>query len=107
MIIEERYLGQEELKYVYESAKKRMMYHPEIADRYRKIVEELPVYNDRNEAIKKAVSISESSILGCQVWAMVGKDAEKYYIQDHYIVSNNNLILKAAEYIGMEQIYID
>ena len=30
---EQRNLGQEELKYVYESAKKRMEYHPEIAEK--------------------------------------------------------------------------
>lgn len=40
---------------------------------------------------------------GCQVWAKVGKDEEYYYIEDYYIVSANNFIKMAAEYIGMEQ----
>ena len=37
MIIDQRYLGQEELKYVYEHGKKRMEYHPELAEKYRKL----------------------------------------------------------------------
>lgn len=99
-----QFLTQSELKYVYETAKRRCEYHPEIADKYRKIVEALPVYKDIDEAIKKAVSMSQRDVRRYQVWAFVGKKKEEYYIQDYYIISNNNLILQAAEYIGMEQI---
>lgn len=100
------FLTQEELRYVYETAQKRCEYHPEIAGKYRKTVEALPVYKDRYEAIKKAVYLSKKGISHYQVWAFVGKNNEEYYIQDYYIISNNNLILKAAEYIGMEQIFM-
>ena len=104
---EQRNLGQEELKYVYESAKKRMEYHPEIAEKYRKMIEKSPFYIDRDEAIKVAVDMCKSGSSGCQVWAKVGKDKEHYYIEDYYIVSDDYKILIAAEYIGMEQIFID
>lgn len=107
MIIEQRYLGQEELKKVYESAKKRMEYHPEKAEIYRRIIEHSPFYNDKDEAIKVAEAMCKSDGSGCQVWAKVGKDKEHYYIEDYYIVSNDYKILIAADYIGMEQIFID
>ena len=33
-----------------------MEYHPELAEKYRKIIEAFPFYQDRNEAIEKAIS---------------------------------------------------
>jgi hypothetical protein len=104
MTIDQRYLGQEELKYVYERGKKRMEYHPELAEEYRKMIKEFPFYHDRNEAIEKAVQMSKNSLKEYQVWAKVGKDGDYYFIQDYYIVSNDYRILIAAEYVGMEQI---
>lgn len=105
MIIDQRYLGQEELKYVYEHGKKRIECHPELADKYIKIIEEFPFYQDRNEAIEKAIQMSKDNHEPYQVWAKVGNDVEHYYIQDYYIVSNDYRILIAAEYIGMEQLF--
>ena len=105
MMIEQRNLGQDELKYVYESAKKRMEYHSEIADKYRKMVEEVPFYKDRGEALKIANTMLKKGNGNCQVWAKVGKNEEYYYIEDYYIVSADNFIKKAAEYIGMEQLF--
>lgn len=105
MIIDQRYLGQEELKYVYERGKKRIEYHPEFADKYIKMIEELPFYQNRNEAIEKALQMSKDCQEPYQVWAKVGKDEEYYFIQDCYIVSNDYRILIAAEYIGMEQLF--
>ena len=81
--------------------------HPEIAEKYRRIIEQSPFYNDRDEAIKVAEAICKSDGSRCQVWAKVGKDKEHYYIEDYYIVSNDYKIIIAAEYIGMEQIFID
>lgn len=104
MIIDQRYLGQEELKYVYELGENRIEFHPELAEKYRMIIEEIPYYQNRNEAIEKAIQMSKDSLKPYQVWAKVGKDEEYYYIQDYYIVSNDYRILIAAEYIGMEQI---
>lgn len=104
MIVNERYLSQDELKYVYDSAEGRMEYHPELAEKYRKIIDNYSFYTDKNTAIEKAIELSKSSLRHYQVWAKVGKDEEFYYIEDYYIVSNDYKILIAAEYIGMEQI---
>ena len=101
----QREIGQEELKYVYESAKGRMDCHPEIAEIFRKRIEGLPVYKDRNEAIKKAIDLNNSRHHGSQVWAKIGKDEDYYYIQDYYIVTDDNKIKQAAEYIGMDDIF--
>lgn len=102
-MIEQRYLGQDELKYVYESAKERMDYHPDYAEKYRKMIDKVPFFKDREEALKIANYMRKNGCSGCQVWAKVGKDEEYYYIEDYYIVSANNFIKMAAEYIGMEQ----
>lgn len=104
-MIEQRYLGQDELKYVYDSAKKRMECHPEIADKYRKMLEKVPFCKDREEALRIANNIRKNGSWGCQVWAKVDKNEEYYYIEDYYIVSADNFIKMAAEYIGMEQLY--
>ncbi len=103
---EQTKIGQDELKYVYDSAKHRCEIHPEIAEKYGRIIEELPIYKDGNEAIKKAVSQRNKNNSHCQVWAKVSKENEYYFIQDYYIVSSDNRILMAAEYIGMEQIFV-
>ena len=42
---------------------------------------------------------------GSQVWAKIGKDEEYYNIEDYYIVTDDNLIKQAIEYIGMDDIY--
>lgn len=104
MIVKERYLSQDELKYVYEHAERRMEYHPDLAEKYRKIIEKYSFYTDKNMAIERAIELSKSSLRHYQVWAKVRKNEEFYYIKDYYIVSNDYKILIAAEYIGMEQI---
>ena len=106
MIVNERYLSQDEMKYVYESAEGRMECHPELAEKYRKIIDNYSFYTDKNTAIEKAIELSKSNQRHYQVWAKVGKDEEYYYIEDFFIVSNDYKILIAAEYIGMEQIYM-
>ena len=97
--------GQEELEYVYESGKMRVECHPEIAEKYRKMIEKVPFYKDRDEAIKIADTMRNNGSSGCQVWAKVCKDIERYYVEDYYIVSSDNFIKQAADYIGMEQIF--
>ena len=98
-MIKQREIKQDELKYVYDSAMERMECHPEIAEKYRKRVKELPVYTDREKAVEKAARSK------CQVWAEIGENKGRYFIKDRYIISDDNRILQAAEYIGMEQVY--
>ena len=104
MKIKQRYLGQEELRYVYDSAERRMEAHPELAEKYKKMIDNFAFYMNKDKAIKAATELNESNIRKYQVWARVSKKEERYYIEDYYIVSNDWKILMAAEYIGMEQI---
>ena len=73
--------SQNELQYVYNSAKERCEAHPEIVEKYKKLLADVPVYKDRNESIRKAVSASKESNKNGQVWAKIGKDEEYFYIQ--------------------------
>ena len=95
-----REIGQDELKYVYESAKKRMEYHPDFAEKYKKLLKDIPVYKNIDEAKKVALDMENKGRFA-SVWANVANEEEYYYIQDHFIVSDNNFVLQAAEYVGM------
>ncbi|MDO4813434.1 MAG: hypothetical protein Q3995_07965 [Eubacteriales bacterium] len=79
--------------------------NPEVAKKHKKTIQNFPHFTSESEAIKAADKMNESSSLFCQVWAKVDKDEEYYHIQDYYIVTDDNLILQAAEYIGMAHIY--
>lgn len=104
-MIQPRRISQGELKYVYESAQARMEYNPEIAAKYKKIIEEHPFYESEEEAMKVAIDKRNSGRWGCQVWVKIGVDEEYYYIQSYYVVSDDNRVKQAAEYIGMDQIF--
>lgn len=93
---------QDELQYVYESAKARMKAHPDAAQKCNKIISECNHYKTLDEAISSV----NNDIYMYQIWAKIGKDDEFYYIQDYYIVTDDNRVATAAEYIGMEKISI-
>ena len=97
--------SQEELEYVYIRGQARMNWHPDLAEKYMKVIQNYPYLKTLDEAVNFAKSQSEKYMDNCQIWAKVGKDKEYYYIQDYYIVTNNIHIAIAAEYIGMEQIW--
>lgn len=100
-----RRIGLGELEYTYQSAKARMDFNPEYADEKKKIVEDHPYYTNEQEALQAAIEIRKSGNWWCQIWAKIGRDEECYYIQDHYIVSDNPKVIQAAEYIGMAHLY--
>jgi len=81
--------------------------NPEIAAKYKKIIEEHPFYESEEEAMKVTLDKRNSGHCGCQVWAKIGVDEECYYIQDYFIVSADIQINIAAEYVGMAQIYFE
>lgn len=94
------------LQYTYESAKGRMKAHPDIAEKYKSIIQKHPYFKSEKEALEAAIKKEQENPRHFQIWAKVGKKEEYYYIQDYYIVSNDYKILMAAEYIGMAQIYM-
>lgn len=94
--------SQDELGYVYESAKLRMASHPDLAKKYNEVVDNFPHFKTLEETVNSIkLKTNEYSY---QIWAKVGKDEEYYYIEDYYITSNDYTILIAAEYIGMENL---
>jgi hypothetical protein len=104
IIVMERRFNQSELRYIYESAKGRMDCHPDIAEEYKRMIEQHPFYKSETEVMRAAKDLRIKSKSICQVWAKIGRDEEYFYIQDHYIVSDDIRISIAADYIGMAQI---
>lgn len=95
---------QSELQAVYETAQKRKDAHPEITGEYNNLLDSIPYHQNMEEAIEEAKKRSKKGEHHYQVWATVNKEGERYYIDDCFIVSNDFKVLKAAEYVGMEQI---
>lgn len=89
---------QGELRYVYEAAQARMKFHPEVAEKFKRIIKEYPYYKTLEEAVLTANKTDKD------IWAKIRKNKEFYDIQDYFIVSNDNRVLQAAEYIGMFQL---
>ena len=100
-----RKISQEEFEYVYENAKARIKAHPEHADEQRKIIDKHPHYEDEKEALQAAIDMNNNGHWGCQIWAKIGKDEEYYFIEDYFIVSDDNIVKQAAEYIGMAHVF--
>lgn len=98
-------MSQDELKYVYESAKGWMEYHPDIAAKYQNIIREYPHFESEKDALEAAVKIEKEHPYTCQIWAKLEKNEEYYGIQNWWIVTDDWKVLQAAEYIGMAQIY--
>ena len=99
--------NQEILMYAYESAQARMKIHHEFTAKCTKTIQEFPHFESEREALINAIEMKEKGCFDCQIWAKIDKDEEYYYIQDYYIVTDDNIVKQAAEYIGMAQIYDD
>lgn len=100
--------NQVHLQYMYDSAQARMKAHPDIAEKYQKIIQNYPHF-DSKEKVREYVSKKEKETDSCyRIFAKIGKDEEFYFVQkDHLIVvpGDDGAGTKAAEYLGMEMIY--
>lgn len=98
---------QTELQCRYESAKQRVAHNSELAEEYRKRLQQLPIYTNEEEAVKAFIDISEhgsgTPYKGdCFVWAKIEVDEEFFcYKKDFFLVTDDNLMHQAAEFIGM------
>lgn len=97
--------SQKELEYAYESAKGRMECHPDVAEKYQNIIQKCSYFKSEKEALEKAFRIWKEKPYSCQIWAKVEKDDDIYRIPNYWIVTDDNKIIQAAEYIGMAQMY--
>lgn len=98
-------ISQGELEYTYEHAKARMKVHPEHAAKQKRIIREHPYFRSEKKALRTALRLMKKNNSAYQIWAKINKDEEYYRIQNYWLVSDNGIILSAAEYIGMAQIY--
>ena len=96
---------QDLLEYAYEHSLKLAEAHPEQFKQYEKLIQELPHFTSEEEAVQAAEKLDNNRGGGLvHIWAKIGKDEEYYCIQDYYIVTDDNNIKRAAEYIGMAHI---
>ena len=98
-------MSQSELEYTYESAKGRMEYHPDIADKYQSIVLEYSRFKNEKDALETAINMEKENPYTCQIWAKIEKSDGVYRIMDWWIVTDDWKVKQAAEYIGMAQMY--
>ena len=99
-------IGQNEMKLIYAAAQGRKRHNPEYAAEQEDIINKLPVYKTEQEALDVALNQKGTSNgTGYQVWAKIGRDEEYFYIQDYYIVTDDNRTKAAAEYVGMVMLF--
>ena len=92
---------QGKLGYAYERSKKLAEVHPEVFAKFAKRIQKHPHFTSEEEAFQAARDLASKSKSGSIVFAKLGKDEEFYYIDDYFIVTNDGLIIQAADYIGM------
>ena len=102
-------IGQDELSYLYEHAKGRMDFNPEIAEKYKKIIKEIPFYKSEKEALEFTVNDMKNSNsiskYRYQIWVEIEKDNDIFRVTNKWFVTDDNIKAQAAEYIGMAQMY--
>lgn len=93
------------LGYAFEHSKKLAEVHPEYFKACEKVIHKHPYLTSEKEALQVAQDMVNNRINNTvHIWAKIGKDEEYYYIQDYYIVTEDNDVKRAAEYIGMAHI---
>ena len=102
----QRRIGQEQLKYTYESAQGRMAAHPERAERDKKIVQEYSYFRTEKEALEFAIKQMKERCSHYQIWAKIEKGEDDIFrIQNWWIATDDCKVIMAAEYIGMAHMY--
>lgn len=99
--------NQVHLQYMYDSAQARMKAHPDIAEKYQKIIQDYPHF-DSKEKVREYVSKKEKETDSrYRIFAKIGKDEEFYFVQNYFIVihEDDGAGTKVAEYLGMGMIY--
>ena len=99
---------QGELSALYNAAQARIAAHPDIADKYQIVIRKCTYFESEKEAREYVSCKEKETHLYYRIFAIIEKDEEFYFIQNYYIaVANDEVdVIKAAEYLGMEMIYI-
>ncbi len=99
-------INQEQLRYLYESAKSRMEAHPEYTEKQREIIKNCSIYESERDALEAAIKLPEGDMECCIIWAKIEKVEEFYRIKnDYWLVTYTGDAIKAAEYLGMADMY--
>lgn len=97
-----RDIPQECLKYIYESAQARLGYDAEREEEYRERLQKLPVYTNEEDAVKAFFDVWNKRKGNLWILAKVGVDEEYFYVQeDYFLVTDDGLMLQAADYLGL------
>ena len=98
--------NQVHLQYMYDSAQARIKAHPDIAEKYQKIIQALPYFDSKEKAREYVTQNRKGTRSYHEIFAKIGKDKEFYFIQNYFIVihEDDGDGTKAAEYLGMEMI---
>lgn len=109
MIQDLRYrISQEEMRYIYESAKARMDFHVEHANKQKDIIAKHPYFKTEKEALQEALKLIKKTKFDCQIWAEIEKgDDDIFRVQNKWMVIEDWKVKLAAEYIGMALMYDD
>jgi len=106
--------SQDELKYLYDSARARMKPDPDLIEMASKIIEKQKAiiqgqtFMTEKEALETAVTEVKKSrhYLGYQIWAKIEKAGDIYRLQEGgWIASCDGRVCFAAEFMGMDQVY--
>ena len=99
-------IGQEQLKYIYESAQDRMSVHIERAKQATSIVEKHRHFNTQKEALEHAVKKMRKKLSRYQVWAKVEKGEDGIYrVQNWWLATDDSDVMESAEYMGLVQMH--
>lgn len=99
-------ISQEQLKYIYESAKTRMEYNSERALKAVSIVNNYQHFVSEKEALEFAVQKMRKKLSRYQIWVKVEKGEDGIYsVQNWWLSTDDIRTIEAAEYIGMAQLY--
>lgn len=109
MVQDLRYrISQDEMRYLYESAKARMDFHVEHANKQKDIIAKQPYFKTEKEALQEALKLKKKTKSNCQIWVEIEKgDDDIFRVQNKWMVIKDGKVKLAAEYIGMALMYDD
>lgn len=102
----QRIFSQDNLQYIYESAKNRMASHADYAAKQIKIVDKYPYFKTEKEALEFAIKQIKEQNSDYQIWAKLEKQNDGFFrFQNWWIATDDREVIYAAEYIGLVQVY--
>lgn len=98
-------INQDDLSYLYDSAQARIKAHPEFAEKQKKVIQEHAYFKTEKEALESAISKMKNKYSSYQIWAKTEKEGDIIRIQDYWIITDDNKVKLAADYLGMALMY--